>query len=274
MAWFQSAGPGKTTTAIQWVLPRKGQIERERHMKLNGMMLVAGLVLAAGVSTARADVPWNNPNGSNAILSWQNGRSDNGLFGNNVSVIGDTFFFVTNNNFDAAVSEGATLSKSDTLRVTVHAQPGRFFTEVVFASQGDYYVYGDNSSVDVQGMLTINDLNSPRTVSDGFHTVVNPDPNSAGNATTMPVHGINADQYGNWTGSSVIDFSLFGFPPVTSLDLIFTNSIIAISAPGESASIITLPNSQGSFSLSIVPAPSAAGLLGLAGLGLVTRRRR
>jgi len=237
-------------------------------------MLVAGLVVASGVTTARADVPWNVPNGSNTVLSWQNGRSDNGLFGSNVTVIGDTFFFVTNENFDAAASNGGQITKSDTLRVTVHAQPGRFFTEVIFASQGNYYVYGSNSSVDVQGNLTINDRNSPRTVSDAFSTVVAPDAGSAGNATTMPVVGMDADQYGTWYGGSTVDFSLFGFPPVTSLDLIFTNTIIAISAPGETASIITLPNTQGSFSLSIVPAPSAAALLGLAGLGLASRRRR
>jgi hypothetical protein len=241
-------------------------------MKLNGMMLVAGLVLAAGVSTARADVPWTNPAGTNPILSWENGRSDNGLFGS-PTVIGDTFFFISNNNFDADASDGTTVTKTDTLRVRVHAQPGRFFSQVLFASQGDYTVFGGGSSVNVTGGMTINDLNSPRTASDNFHTTVFA---SQGTATAMPVNGNNVNpEIGSWNGTSTIDFDpSFGFPPVTSLDLIFTNTIIAISLPGETASIVTLPNSQGSFSLSIVPAPSTAALIGLGGLGVLSRRRR
>jgi|GEM_PF-1722869 len=239
-------------------------------MKLNGTMLIAGLVFAAGVSTAQADVPWSNPNGTNPILSWENGRSDNGLFGS-PTVIGDTFFFISNNNFDADASDGTTVTKTDTLRVRVHAQPGRFFSQVQFASQGDYTVFGSGSSVNVTGGMTVNDVNSVRTASDSFHTSVSP---SSGSATMMPVLGNGlTPEIGSWNGSSLIDFSVFGFPPITSLDLIFTNSIIAISLPGETASIVTLPNTQGSFSLSIVPAPSSA-LVALAGLGVLSRRRR
>jgi hypothetical protein len=239
-------------------------------MKLNGMLLVAGLVLAAGVSTAQADVPWTNPNGSNPILSWQNGRSDNGLFGS-PTVIGDTFFFISNNNFDADASDGTTVSKTDTLRVRVTAQPGRYFSQVVFASQGDYTVFGGGSSVNVTGGMTINDVNSVRTASDSFHTTIFP---SQGSATAMPVVGNNVNpEIGSWNGTSTIDFGVFD-PPITALDLIFTNTIIAISLPGETASIVTLPNSQGSFSLSIVPAPSTAALVGLGGLVLSRRRRR
>jgi hypothetical protein len=240
-------------------------------MKLNGMLLVAGLVLAAGVSTARADVPWTNPNGTNPILSWQNGRSDNGLFGS-PTVIGDTFFFISNNNFDADASDGTSVVKSDTLRVRVFAQPGRYFSQVLFASQGDYTVFGGGSSVNVTGGMTINDLDSARTANDSFHTSVSP---SQGSANSMPVNGNNVDpEIGSWSGTSMIDFTVFGQPPVTALDLIFTNTIIAISLPGETASIVTLPNSQGSFSLSIVPAPSTAALVGLGGLGVLSRRRR
>jgi hypothetical protein len=242
-------------------------------MKFNGMLFVVGLALAAVGSTAKADVPWANPSGSNSVLSWENGRSDNGRFGS-PTVVADTFFFISNSNFDAFASDGSSDTRSDTLRVRVRAQPGRFFSQVIFASQGDYTVVGQGASVDVNGMLTINDLNSPRTASDAFHTTVTPNP-GAGNETTMPVHGsANLDKMGIWTGQSMISFDpAFGQPPVTELDLIFTNTLIAIAMPGETASILTLPNTQGSFSLSIVPAP-ATGLAGLLGLGMFARRRR
>ncbi len=239
-------------------------------MKLSGMILVSGLALVAAGSAAYASVPWTNANGSNSTIWWENGRSDNGLFGS-PTVIGDTFFFISNQNFDAQAFDGNQQITTDTLRVRVHAQPGRMFTHVIFASQGDYTVFGDGASVDVTGMMTVNDLNSPRTASSNFDTTVTP---SIGSATAMPVQGNNTlEEVGIWNGAAMIDFSVFGFPPVTDLDLIFTNTLIAIALPGSNAAIATLPNTQGSFTLSVVPAPGtiAAGLLGV---GLLARRRR
>lgn len=238
-------------------------------MKLNGLILVSGLALVGAGSTALADVPWSNANGSNSTIWWENGRSDNGLFGS-PTVIGDTFFFISNNNFDAQAFDGNTQVTTDTLRVRVHAQPGRMFTQVVFASQGDYTVFGNGASVDVTGQMTVNDVNSPRTASSNFDTTVTP---SIGSATSMPVQGNNTlEEVGVWNGAALIDFGVFGFPPVTDLDLIFTNTLIAIALPGETAAIATLPNTQGSFTLSVVPAPGT--LAGLLGLGLLARRRR
>jgi hypothetical protein len=237
-------------------------------MKLNAV-IVSGLALAGVATAALAEVPWTNANGSNSSIWWENGRSDNGLFGS-PTVIGDTFFFISNNNFDAQAYDGSTQTTTDTLRVRVHAQPGRVFTQVIFASQGDYTVFGSGASVNVTGQLTVNDVNSPRNATSGFNTIVTP---SFGSATAMPVQGNDTEpEIGIWNGAAMIDFAVFGFPPVTDLDLIFTNTLIAVALPGETAAIATLPNTQGAFTLSVVPAPGT--LAGLLGLGLLVRRRR
>src|SRR5437016_3944785 len=102
-------------------------------MKINALAVVAGLALVGAASSAQAFVPWANSSGSNSVISWQNGGSQNGLFGS-PNVVADTFFFIANSNFDAQASGGSNQTTSDTLTVTVHAQPGNAFSEVIFYS--------------------------------------------------------------------------------------------------------------------------------------------
>jgi uncharacterized protein (TIGR03382 family) len=232
-------------------------------MKLNSFVVVAGLAVVSAATSAHAFVPWTNSNGSNSVISWTNGGSANGLFGS-PTVVADTFFFIANSNFDAQASNGGQQVTTDTLTVTVHAQPGNFFTEVLFHSSGDYTVFGSGASVDVAGNMYIEEFGNPtRNANSPF--VTNPIFPQVGNDD-----GFNQ---GSWSGQSLIDFASFGLPPVTAINLTFTNSLIAISVPGATAAIATLPNTQGSFSLQLVPAPGTMAL-GLMGLGLVGRRRR
>lgn len=226
-------------------------------------VLAAGLAVGAVISTAAADVPWSNPNGSNSVITWSNGRSDLGLFGS-PTVIADTFFFLQNNNFDAQSAGGGTVTTADNLRVTVAAQPGRMFTEVRFESIGDYTLIGSGASVDVQGSMSITDSFNPlHNGSDGFHTTPG-----------FPVFGNDTDvTYSTWTGYSYIDLFSLGGGAFTSIDLVFSNSLIAITLPGSNATIATLPNTQGGFSLTVLPAPGSAALLGLGALVGLRRRR-
>lgn len=232
-------------------------------MKNSAIVVVAGLAFAGAASSAFAFVPWSNPSGSNSVLSWQGGGSDNGLFGS-PNVVADTFFFIANSNFASQASGGTNQTTTDTLRVTVHAQPGNAFSQVIFYSSGDYTVFGQGASVDVQGSMHIEDATNPsRFANDPFHTT-----------PLFPQLGNDGGfNQGQWSGFSMIDFSAFGLPPVTDINLAFTNSLISISVPGATAAIATLPNTQGSFSLQLVPAPGAA-LTGLLGLGMLARRRR
>jgi hypothetical protein len=225
--------------------------------------LAAGLAVAGFVSIAAADVPWTNANGSNSVIYWENGRSDNGLFGS-PTVIGDTFFFLENDNFEAQGAEGSNQITTDSLRVTVGAQGNRMFTEVRFASYGDYTLFGSGSSVDVTGSMTVTDaLDNSRVAADGFHTT-----------PSFPVFGNDTDVvYNTWTGYSLIDLTAFTGGPWTKIDLVFTNSLIVITAPGSNAAIATLPNTEGGFSLTIVPAPGSIALLGLGAIAGLRRRR-
>jgi len=237
-------------------------------MKLNKFIVVAGLAVGLGVSNANAFVFWNNASstagaGGNSVISWTGGGSDNGLFGS-PDVVGDTFFFLANSNFDADAnaSNGYSQTTTDTLRVTVTAQGFGAFTEILFRSAGDYTVYGTGSSIDVSGSLTVTDANNlANTLGDPLHTT-----------PLFPQIGNDLDvNAGEWSGFSSIDMSVFGF--VTSIDVVFTNSLIALCLPGETASIATLPITEGAFSLTIVPAPATA-LTALLGLGVFARRRR
>jgi uncharacterized protein (TIGR03382 family) len=111
--------------------------------------------------------------------------------------------------------------------------------------------------------MTVNDLNSPASATDPFHT-------SSDHNGPFPQTGNDVSAVlDTWQGQSVLTFST----PLTDIELIFQNSLIAVTTPGNHAVIATLPDTQGSFSLTIVPAPGTM-LAGLLGLGLMSRRRR
>jgi uncharacterized protein (TIGR03382 family) len=226
-------------------------------------VLAAGLAVGAGVSTAAADVPWSNANGANSVISWANGRSTNGLFGS-PTVIADTFFFLQNNNFSSTSFGGGTTTTSDDLRVTVTAVGNRKFTEVRFESVGDYDLFGAGASVNVTGGMSVTDTSNPLHFgTDGFHTT-----------PAFPVFGNNSGEvYNTWSGYSFIDLTAIGGGDFTSIDLVFSNSLISITLPGSNAVIANLPNTTGGFSLTILPAPGSAALLGLGALVGLRRRR-
>jgi uncharacterized protein (TIGR03382 family) len=243
-------------------------------MKLHLLAGVAGLALVAFAPGADAFVSWVangstgtvGPTGNNSVLGWDGGGSDNGLFGS-PRVVSDTFLFIANQNFEAeSFGDGSTPSNvtvTDTMRVHVHALNGNGFTEVLFHSSGDYTLFGAGSTVDINGHMTVNDLNSAGTFTDPFHTLS--DHNGA-----FPQAGNDAAAVlDTWQGHSLITFAT----PLTDIELIFQNSLVAITIPGSHAVIATLPDTQGSFSLTLVPTPGTM-VAGLLGLGLMSRRRR
>lgn len=241
-------------------------------MKLHLMVGVAGVALVALAPGAKAFVPWVanastgtvGPSGNNSVLAWDGGGSDNGLFGS-PRVIADTFLFIANQNFEAESFGGSppSVTVSDTLRVHVHALNGNGFSEIVFHSSGDYTLFGSGATVDISGHMTISDLNSAASFSDPFHA-------TSASHGGFPQTGNDVDPIQDtWDGFSLISLG----SALTDIDLVFQNSLVAVTLPGDHAVIATLPDTQGSFSLTLVPAPGAF-VTGLLGLGLVARRRR
>jgi hypothetical protein len=243
-------------------------------MKLHVLAGVAGLALVAVAPQAKAFVPWVanagtgtvGPNGANGVLTWDGGGSDNGLFGS-PRVINDTFLFIANQNFEAeSFGDGSTppnVTVSDTLRVHVHALNGNGFSEILFHSSGDYTLFGSGATVDINGHMTVSDLNSANSFGDAFHA-------SSNSHGGFPQTGNNVNPIQDtWSGFSIVTLGT----PLTDIDLVFQNSLVAVTLPGDHAVIATLPDTQGSFSLTLVPAPGAL-LTGLMGLGLIARRRR
>lgn len=224
-------------------------------------VLLTGAAIGLLSSGASGMVAWSNASGSTSLLEWENGQSQNGLFGD-PTVSGDTFFFLANNNFTAISAGGGSVTVTDTLSVDVHALGLNEFTEVLFYSAGDYNLLGPDATVDVTGNLDVENLDNGDVFSDAF-TVIDPIPFPFGDAV------------GQWEGFSLVDLSGESGGPFTSLHIEFTNSVIAISGVSGSSSIAlgTLPVTQASFALRIIPAPgSAVALIG--GVALVARRRR
>jgi len=240
-------------------------------MNLKLIAGLGGITLLALTPGASAFVDWVanagtgtvGPNGSNSVLQWSGGGSDVGKFGSPV-VHNDTFLFIANQNFSAfSVGDGSTgspVTVSDTLRVHIHALNGNAFSDVLFISYGDYTLYGSGAQVNVDGGMSING-----TYSDPLH--------ASRDSDNAPFPHFGSGPGGvtdTWTGYSEIDLSA---TPLVDIDLVYTNNLWAITEPGSNATIATLPQTQGAFSLQLIPAPGSL-LTALLGAGLLARRRR
>jgi len=224
---------------------------------LRAACLAGAVAVAAG--SASADVAWSQPSGNAAFFTWANGHNTNSnLFGSPILVGGTTFqFFPT--NFTTTSSNGGTTSVTDTLSVDLFALPGYQLDRIQISEGGSYALSGNQGgSVSATGAAALTDLSLPRT----FNAF------TAGNPS-FPIFGGS----GSWTADALIDLAaLNGGIPVTSAHLDFTNNLVAISVPGSTATItktfVGLP-----VAITIIPAPSAAGVLALGGLALARRRR-
>ena len=225
------------------------------RVRTAALTAIAGIAFFAGA--AQAFVPWTQPSGSGSFFTYSGGGSANGLFGDPILVGGNTFSF-SPPNFIANSVNGVAASTPDTLQVTLTANANARFTQIVVNELGDWAITGIGQ-VQASGTLSLTDLINPRGPAFGS-LVLNP---------TMP---ISAPPSGNWTGTRTIDLTQIIGPDWTSMVLVLTNTLQATSQQG-SAALIRKLNVQNGVSIQILPAPGAAALLGLAGLGFARRRR-
>ncbi|MCB9845001.1 MAG: hypothetical protein H6811_03305 [Phycisphaeraceae bacterium] len=211
---------------------------------------------ACVLGSAAFATPWNNPNGSGNFFTWQNGGTDNGLFGSPQLIGGNTFLF-SPIGFIASADDGATDTKSDRLYFDLHASAGFSISAIQIIEVGTYTVDSGGSSADVNGALSVDDLDSGGTRSEGAPVQYSP----------VPPYGFGTGPY---QGSVLADLS--AGQPWTNVHVEFTTNLIAISVPGSSATI-TLDVTGSQVAINIVPAPAGAAAMGL-GLLAMGRRRR
>lgn len=216
--------------------------------------LAAIIVLGGAAGVANAFVPWSNPNGSAAFFNWQNGGSDNGLYGDPVLVNGNTFV-LSPSNFRATSANGAPAAIGDRLVVEILANPGLEITGISITEFGDYGVFG-NGSVSASGNLRLTDMN-------------NLNPVRTTNLSFTPSMPITSGS-GGWSGDGAIDLTP-DFPAWTMLRLELTDDLLALSSPG-GVSFIEKKVIGAGIAITVIPEPSALALLALGGLAALRRR--
>lgn len=222
-------------------------------MQIRSMIIAGALATASVLATgqALAFVPWINPNGTAATFSWANGGSRDGLFGSPTLVGGDTFVFFPS-GFRAQSTNGGSVIVGDRLEFDLFAAPGFQVSGIRINEYGDYGVVGAGSSVSAAGSLIATNLDTGATL---FNALV-----------TNPASPITSG-FGNWSGTESLDF--VGW---TRLHVIIDNDLIAISGANGAAYIEKKVFASG-FSITLVPTPGTAALLGLGSLAAIRRRR-
>lgn len=225
-----------------------------RKSHLASAALLGVLSLSCGAS---AFVSWAVPNGSGTFFNYANGGSTNGTFGSPFLVGGNTFLFFPD-HYRAEGKDGGSQVTSDTLEVDLIAHAGFKFSMIQISEIGSYGIVG-GGSVEAKGDLQVSDNNA------SFST-------QQASMSTNPAMPINAIGNGSWDGLASIDLEATG-QNWTNIHLSFKNDLIAMTfGNGQSAFIDKLAVGSG-VALTILPAPGASALLGLAGL-IAARRRR
>lgn len=231
---------------------------------------IVGLVAAAGVagvveSASAAFVPWTNPNGSNAFMSWSGGGSTDALWGD-PTIAGTTFTF-NPTNFRAESSNGIADTVDGLLQFNIDIAPGYQITGFSINETGFYSILG-LGSVKASGLLVVEDRDTTIEYTDTLST-----------SPAMPViHNANpfGGVSGQWTGVMAVTLP----NGVTRVTVVVDNNLQALSVPPGpgvpgSTSFIDKKNANAPLTISIfIPEPASAGALAGFGLVLLARRRR
>lgn len=246
-------------------------------MRFTSQLAVIGSIgafaLASNFSDA-APIPWSNPNGSNADISWANGESDNGLFGS-PTVVGTSFLFFPS-NFKAQASDGNSQTTADRLSFKLTAAPGKQIEKITFSELGDWTILG-MGAVKASGALFVTKLNSPgfgSTYVDAMDVVYQDVANS--NTINGPAGFPNATGNGTWGGVYTVNL-----PAGVSSVQIVMNNIMQATTSGQGSTayiekkVIGPGNQDPTFTLDVfVPEPASLGVLFMGAAALLRRSRR
>jgi hypothetical protein len=225
----------------------------------------AGLLGLAAVAFATsadaAPIPWSQPSGSTGQISYSNGQSDKGLFGN-PETNGNSFLFFPE-NFEAQAQNGLADTISDRLAFKIAANPGLELKQITVREQGNWVIAG-NGSVKSYGTMYITKLNGTAVAYAAIPITVGYTDLENGVSFTSPSRP-TSEGSGEWDGYFNINLPA----GVTNVQLVLNNILSVTTGTGGAATIAKTRLAVDVF----VPEPTALAALGLGGLVLLRRRR-
>jgi hypothetical protein len=242
----------------------------------SGTLGAFGALALASSSVFAAPVAWTQSSGTTGDITFSNGQSDKGLFGDPV-FNGNSFLFFPN-NFTATSSNGVAQTTSDRLSFTISVAPSKSIQQVHIKELGDWSILG-GGSVKATGTLFVTKLNTPgfgSVWSDNLDTTYNDEDNSV--SYSSPLRPVS-DGGGDWSG----DFYITLPAGVTSAQIVLNNILQATSAPTGTSFIQKKEvgesgepgNTTPQFLISVaVPEPASLGVIALAGVALLRRQRK
>jgi hypothetical protein len=239
-------------------------------MRSNMSFLTAAAAVVGLSGAALAQVPWAGgmDHGNASFFDWANGQnSATNLFGTPfLAGSGDTFFF-TPAAFVANAHDGQTVHATDTFQVDLFVHAGFKFDGIRVQEFGDYQITTTGTPV------------NPSSVSSSAVLGVQEIGGAGRSASTnLGFPGLPVSSFVSvsdiWTGAGDEDLTLLeSGGAFTAIHISVSNDLIAISGGNGQTAEIRKTVFGGTMAVTIVPAPGAAGVLGLSGL-LVARRRR
>lgn len=226
-----------------------------------GFIGAAVSIAAIPTDSDAAFLPWGNASGSNGVISWSNGGSTDGIWGDPV-VTGLTLTF-TPDEFRAEASNGGADTVDGLLSFDVDILGGNQITGFRIDEVGSYSVLG-LGVVNATGVLIVTNREIPSQIFTDTMTPTVPFPLSNAN----PVGSIS----GIWGGT--MEVPTVGLFPngIDKVTIIVDNTLQASSGAGGTAFIDKKLAGSGVTISIFIPEPATLGLALLAAPLLLRRR--
>ncbi|MCE5340809.1 MAG: hypothetical protein LLF92_06735 [Planctomycetaceae bacterium] len=124
----------------------------KRHSRHIAIIAICAMAFMF-TNSADAAIDWDTPSGSSTAFDWENGQSDNGLFGQPLLDTDGAFIFAPTNFYSTSASGNA----NDSLEFDIIAKPGYVITGIGVIESGEYVIIGDGQA-EVIASITIQNL--------------------------------------------------------------------------------------------------------------------
>ncbi|MDB5326462.1 MAG: hypothetical protein JWM57_2031 [Phycisphaerales bacterium] len=225
---------------------------------LSGVLALA----ASAQSTFAAPIFWTPSAGSTSLITYSDGQSDKGLYGN-PTVVGNTFQFLTPHDFSASASNGSAETTSDRLSFQASGKTGDF-SSIRITEVGDWSILGAVAAAKDTGALIVTDLTPGHF---GVLYTLSPTVTYFNDANVPLASYPKTDGSGTWKASYVLTLPA----GVASVQIVLNNNLQASSTPSTTSFI-----QKKSISITVVdpavPEPASLGMITISGITLLRRR--